>query len=310
MRMIELSRSIALASLLALAACGTGAGGNKTDADVVAAVGDEKTEAKLGAYTEAYNGLVGTFGLAETTESYLKADIPHAAVSDSITISNGWVETNTNKLKEAQALPGDLGALDTAAGKLEDALNKVNARLGPLYAYYNSKAYRQDSLAKGKAEDAAMRAEFDAASKALDGFNTELQRLRDASLERELATLKDSGDMAGYNTKLALQRTRQLIDLFDKPEDVKNEALLAKADGIAASLDTLLADQRKAVADAKAKATEPMDKARISSYSTVENMLGSALGSYRQMRQTKNPDDMQNTISSYNHAVESANRIR
>lgn len=299
-------QGVVLAGLFTLAACGgAGSGGNGSAA--VATTPD--AAAKISAYTEAYNGLIDTFGLPATADTYKEARIQSRLPSESITISDGWVETGEGKLKAARALPGSLGDLDKKAEALDNALLKVLARLGPLYQYYNTKAYREDALKRGKAEDAQMVAEFDAALKAMDDFNAELVKQRRAGAEAELAKLKADGNIVGYNNKQAMLQAEELIGLFNKPEDLKDAAIFAKADGVVASLEKLLSDQQKAIAEGKAKATEPLDKSRLGTYGLVAEMLGSMIGQYRELKQSHSPSNMKSMIDSYNNAVGSANRI-
>ena len=183
------------------------------------------------------------------------------------------------------------------------------ARLGPLYAYYNTKAYRQDALKRGKAEDAQMIAEFDAALRAMDDFNAVLVKQRRAGADAELARLKASGDTVGYNTKRAMQQAEDLVGLFNKPEDLKDPAVFAKADAIAAALEKLLADQQKAIAEAKTKAKEPMETSRLGVSGLIADMLGSMIGQYRQLKQSHSATEAQWMVDSYNRAVGMANNI-
>lgn len=307
MRKTKLRQGLVLAGLLALGACGGSGNGGGNGSE--AAAPSPAAAAKVSAYTEAFNALIDTYGLPATAQTYKEARIASRSPSDTITISDGWVEGAAGKLKAARALPGSLGALDATAETLDAALQKVLARLGPLYAYYNTKGYRQDALKRGKAEDAQMTAEFDVALKAMDDFNAVLIKQRRAGVDSELAKLKQSGDMVGYNTKLAMQQGEDLIGLFNKPADLRDSAVFAKADALAGSIEKLLTDQRKAIVEAKAKAKEPMETSRLGVYGVVADLLGSTIGQYRQLKQSHSVSDMQSTIDAYNRAVTAANGI-
>lgn len=302
---LHMRQGVVLAGLFTLAACGGAGPGGNDAAGTVAITPD--VAAKVSAYTEAYNALIDTFGLPATADEYKEAKVTSQAPSDNIIISQGWVETAEGKLKAARALPGSLGALDTKAEALDNALLKVLARLGPLYQYYNTKAYRQDALKRGKAEDTQMIAEFDAALKAMEDFNDTLVKQRRAGVDAELAKLKAEGDIPGYNNKRAMQQAEDLMLLFNKPEDLKDPAVFAKADQIVASLEKLLTEQQKALVEAKAKAKEPVETSRLGTYGLVDDMLGTMIGQYRQLKQSHSGSDMKSMVSSYNSAVSLAN---
>lgn len=306
MRVLSLGQGVALAGLVLLTGCGGGAGGGGNDAVAVAASPD--AAAKVSAYTEAYNALIDTFGLPRTADEYKEERIATRSPSDNISISTGWIETAQGKLKAARALPGSVGVLDTKAEALDTALTKLMARLGPLHDYYNTKAYREDALKRGKAEDAQMTAEFDAALKAMEDFDATLVQQRRTGAEAELAKLKADGNMVDYYNKAMLVQAEDLVQLFGKPEDLKDPAVFAKGDTILASLEKSLAEQKKAVTEGKAKATEPLEKSRLGVSEIVADMLGSMIGHYRQLKQSHSASDAQSMVDSYNRAVGSANR--
>ncbi|QAY76067.1 DUF3829 domain-containing protein [Sphingosinicella sp. BN140058] len=298
--------------MLALAACDGSAGGGNTSGTVAAgptADGKDPAQAKLDAYTEGYNKLIGTFGLPETAENYTKADVPNQSPSDSVSVSSGWLEQALAKLKEARALPGGPADLDKSGDALIAALDKVVTRLKGLSVYYDSKAYREDKLARGKQEDAAMRAEFQAALAAAEGFDTILKRERDARTAVEIEQLKKDGNVLAYSTKVAVQRSENLIDLFAKPEDVKNPQLLAKGTAIVAEIEKLLAEQRTAYAAAKAAAKSPIE-APDSSYESAAGDLTDLIGEFRDLKQSGDVEDLNDMVEEYNDAVESLNNIR
>lgn len=297
------------AALLALAGCDKvkSIGGNSADA--VAADGrDNAANAKLDTYTEGYNKLIDTFGLPETSETYSEARIAAKSPTDSISISTGWIGQALTKFKEARALPGGAADLDAVGDRLIAALDKVLARLTPLDTYYSSKAYREDALARGKREDPLMLAEFKAASDAAAAFDAILSRERRARTEIELAELKKSGDTLRYTTKLALYQAEPLVDLFNAPEDVRNPAILAKADAMVVALDKTLAEQRTAFAAAKAAGKTPSDTPDIG-YQFVENRLTSMIGDYRDLKQSGDVSDVNDMLRNYNHAIESMNNV-
>ncbi len=294
------------AMLLALGGCGQlGLPGNSV-AGAVGAVTGDAAGAKLDTYTEGYNKLVGTFGLPETAQKYEEERIASKSASDNITISDGWIEQSLAKLKEARAMSGGPADLDKAADALIASLDAVQKRLVPLETYYTSKAYKEDNLARGKSEDPQMNAEFKAALGAADAFNAVLKRERDARGAVELQKLKAEGNTLAYATKAALQKGEQLVGLFNTAEDVKNPAVFAKGDAIVADLDKLLAEQRGALAAAKASGKGQPDV----NYGLVEGDLTRLIGTYRELKQSHDPDDANQMVKAYNRAVDNANDIR
>jgi len=298
---------IATTALLALGACdkaGTNPTGTFGGADAA-----DPAQAKVDTYVEGYNKLIGTFGLPETADKYEEQDIPGKAATDSIYVNTGWIDQALAKLKEARALPGGPADLDKAGDRLIAALDTLLARLGPLHTYYESKAYKEDNLARGKSEHAQLMADFKAAMDSSEAFNALLKRERNARTGIEIAELKKQGNTLGYTSKLALQKSEQLVDLFNKPEDIRNPAMIARGDSLVVEIEKLLAEQRAAFATAKAAAKSPADAPDIS-YSLLEGNLTSMVGNYRDMKQSHNVDAAKRLVDSYNEAVESMNRIR
>ena len=309
------TRSIAALSAMALLLAGCGKGtttGNTStaaasEATPAGADADRQVGTKISAYTEGYNKLIETFGLTETARRYMDEKIAGKSPTDSISITDGWVDQALAKLKAARAMPGATPALDRSADALIAALDKVMARLGPLNTYYDSKAYKDDALARGKREDPLMVAEFRAALAEADRFDTALSAARRARLDGELSRLKAAGNTLGYNTKLELKQAEDLLALFPDPAAVKNPATYGRADAIVASLEKLLAEQRTVYDAAKAKAA-PTDQPDSGHSSVVDN-LTSMIGDYRDLRQSKDPSDLNNVIEEFNRAIDSANNI-
>ncbi len=292
----------AVAAALILGGCDKLPGGKS--ADGIAASAKNPTDmAKVSAYTEGFNKLVGTYGLVETADDYAKADIPRQSAQDSIIVSAGWIEQAQDALKSARAMPGGSKAVDQAADTLIADLDKVLARLRPLQVYYDSKAYREDGLARGKSEDPLMKAEFQTALTDMDAFSEALKAERNKHLAVELKALKARGDLLAYNSKLALQQSESLVDLFRSPEDLSDPATLAKGDAIVAQLETTLADQRKAYAEAKAKTGGQIGPTR----QIAADQLTSMIGNYRDLKRSRSAEDFNMMQRNYNSAVELLN---
>jgi hypothetical protein len=298
------------AMLLALSACGGDKSGNASGGLFGQSKSDEAESKKLNTYTEGSNFLLGGAGISGLAESYAARDIPSKSASDDISvIEANVVKLGLGKLKEARAMSGGPEDLDKAADTLIAAIEKLQARYDPLAIYYKSKAYKEDNLARGKQEDAALTADFKTAIDAQKAFDTLLKRDRDAQTEKDLVQLKKDGDTLGYATKSAVQKAERLVGLFNKPEDLQNAQLFAQADGLVGEIDKLLVEQRAAYAKAKSEAKSQIE-APSSSFERVDRELTDMIGNYREMKQTKDVDDVNDMVESYNDAVSAMNMIR
>ena len=267
---------------------------------------DKNFTAKLNAYTEGYNKLIGTFGLPETRQKYFAQNIPSKSATDNIFITVGWIHLAMNELKRGRAFSSSqLEELDQSADQLISNLDKLTTQLNAIEIYYKSKAYKEDNLAKGKAQDPEIRANFDASVAAMEKFNSVLSREQKKRNMQVLAKLKEEGNLLGYGTKLALQQGDELLSLFANEADIKNPEKYQQADQLIAQLEKTLAEQREHYAAAKAKNASP-----DSWHESAASYLTSMVGSYRDMKQSKRPKDFNEMVSNYNKAVESANRIR
>ncbi len=297
---------------LMLTGCGKGAdqaenGAAAQSGAATTDAGDPAAGAKLSAYTAGYNKLLDTFGLPAMVEAYAKEEIARKSPTDSISVNTGWLEQAMTLLKTARAMPGGPADVDQAADRLIGALGTAMTRLEGLKVYYDSKAYKEDGLKRGKLEDPAMTAEFKAATTAMEQFSNILDREQKVAGTAALAALKASGDMLGYHTKLALQQTDQLVSMFKGEGDITNAAVIAKADAQVAQIEQTLATQRAELATAKAAATA--DKPVDVDYGLVGDQLTSVVGDYRDMKQSRDTDDFNDMVEHYNSAIEDANDI-
>ena len=305
------TRLLLAAAAMALTGCNglpdtLNSAANATDGPAGARL-DDAGRSKMSSYTEGYNKLLDTFGLRETQKRYVEEEIAGKSPSDSVSITKGWVYQGLATLRTARAMPGGKPDVDAAADTLIAALDKVVKRLDGLDVYYTSKAYREDGLKRGKAEDPLMRAEFEAADEAMARFEALLDRERRVARVAEMAAMKARGDTLGYNNALALQQAEALVDTFDTDADVGNSAKYAQADGHVAALEKTLAEQRAELDRAKAKET-PTTRVDVN-YGLVVDRLTSAVGEYRDFKQSRDTDDYNSVVESYNDAVGDSNDI-
>ena len=272
--------------------------------------GAEAEQSKLNGYTEGFNTVLGGFGLRSQYEEYLKAGIggPHPDPQMAF-LTGGWLQQAQRQLKDARALPaGGLREVDAAADRFVPTLDKVMAHEAALKSYYASKAWRDDGLARGKAEDGPLNAEFQAALAEADRFDAVLTRARDARDVRELAALKGRGDMLGYDTQVALKHARALAEAFPHEADMHDPAKVAKAEAEARALQAVLVDQHAEVAKAKPKAAGP-DQWRVDSYGRAGDDLDRMLGAYRDLKGGGRAASHEAMVSAFNSAVGGVNAV-
>ncbi len=294
-----------LGAALGLGACNqlglpTGNTTGATGTSTAAGSGDDADRSaakKLDTYVEAHNVFVGSFGFEEKAQDYRNSDIARASTNGMFSVDAGWIDQGVKKLQAARAMTGGSPDLDAAADALVGSMGKAQAHLASLETYYESKKYLDDKLARGKAENAQMLAELDAAESDFKKFGGLLDTAIDARDTALLDRMKASGDLLRYNTKLALIHAKKLINLFNTPDDVRNPAVFAKGDAEVAIIEQAIADAHNAAT--KAGKSDP----------TGLSELTSMVGRYRELKQDHDPSDLRSMLSSYNMAVETSNML-
>lgn len=284
----------ALALAGALSACGprgVGADGGAADR-------------KLNAYTQAYNGLTqSSLGLPAQAQKYVEMDVPRQSPNSDIVIPLDYAADKLDLLKQAHALPGGPPELDAAGERVIATLTPMITRFEALKTYYQSRKYAEDGLARGKAEDAPMKAEFKAALGATQQLAAALsaeQAKREAVM---LGRLKSQGDMIGYDELQAMAKARTLVELFKTPDDLKDPAVFAKGDALVAELEPLLEDGHKELA----KAPKGDGHDRNTYFGDSMNDLTKVIGNYRALRVSHSENDDGAMVTNYNYAVQSMN---
>lgn len=223
----------------------------------------------------------------------------------SISITDGWTEGALDPFKKGRVLPAaGQAALDSSADTLIGALDKLVNQWRELKIYYSSKTYKNDSLARGKAEDAPLRASFDASIAAINAFNAALGTGQKKRAAETLARLKASGDMLAHHTKLALGQGEDLLNLFSEDANIKSVANTTRGDSLVVEMEKTLTARRELYAAAKAKESKP-----DYGHESTDSSLMSLVGAYRDLKQSRKSDDLNTMVKKYNRAVESANRI-
>ena len=291
---------------LSMAACGQagegGAGEGKTGTpSVAAASGDAATQAKFGHYTEGFNKLIDdNWGVREKYEDYLEADIPSAKASGNVyfaeNISN--LERALTELKEGRALNGGRQATeaDAAVDALVPRIQVLLTQWKTLTPYYESKAYREDGLAQGKAAHPALISAYEevmAGIGTLDMALTKHLRARDVA---RLEAFRKSGNTAAFNVMNAMQQA----DLFSSAVIEKN---MAESDRL---LPLLVAANTELH---KTEQATPADGDNKVEYDLISGYIDRMIGDYRDLKQGGSDSDREDIVDGYNNAVEQMNDI-
>ena len=292
------------AMTMGLAACGQGdakGGADGKPQSVSAAAGSELTQQKLGLYTEGFNKLIDdSWGVPANFGNYQKLDLPNASPTSSISFPENitTLETAIEKLKEGKAFAGGNQSrrADAAVEKLIPQLEALLAQWKTLDPYYESRAYREDGLAKGKAAHAALMTAYQGAIAGigeLDAALTEYQRATNAAKMEALTK-------AGHTAEASLIDAMQKADHFTT----------AVIEDNAAEADRLLPEFVAAAAKLRtAEAGLPADNENKSEFGSIAGYVDSMIGSWRDYKQSKSDYERESIVDDYNRAVERMNDV-
>lgn len=280
---------------LGLAACGEGAGKEGT-ASVAEASGNQATQEKFNHYVEAYNKLIDdNWGVGTNFNNYQKLDIPNKSANDSIYFPENitTLEGAIEALKEGRALRGgdQATAADAAVDKLIPRLEALLTQWKTLDPYYESRRYREDGLAQGKAADAGLKAAYATAIAGVEEFNTALTEYLRA---RDAAQL-NAYRAAGHGELATLMDAMQKADLFSDAVIADNKA---EADRLLPGLEAAVAEVRKA------EGTLAADDGNKTEFKLIADYLGSMIGDYRDYKHGGSDSDREGVVDSYNSAVD------
>ena len=292
------TRALALATAgvltLGLAACGNGSA-KEGPAAVAASAANPLNQEKFNHYVEAFNKLVDdSWGVGTNFRNYQALDIPNKSASDSIYFPENitTLEGAIAALKEGEAVRSDARSkpVDDAAKALIPQLEALLAQWKVLDPYYETRRYREDGLAQGKAADAALISAYQAAIAGMERFDSTLTvylRNRDAA---QLATYRANGQ-------------NDLANLFDAMQkaDLFTDAVIK---GDKAEADRLLPGVEAAVAEVrKSEAALPEDNGNKIEFSRIAGNLEGMIGNYRDYKQSDSDSDREDIVESYNDAV-------
>ena len=308
-------------ALLALAGCEKAAGPatsgppskppiTSAAREAPAADASAAAQRKLNAYVDAYNSLHGGQGLNATRRDYVELDIPHAKPSAKLYFSKGGLDYVSKNLRAARALPGTgPQGLDTLADALVPRLGALDRELAELAGYYDARSYEDDKLARGRARRPAVETLFIAAHDAAVPFEDAVKAALVERSAAHLAELKTSGDTLAYRSALAMSQAQALVESFKGASGLKSAGLYAAADAAARALDETLADQRRALAEAKAAMKGVDSNSPLVQHEALAGNLGEMLGSYRALRTSHDAYDHKEMVDKFNRAVDASNRM-
>lgn len=296
--------ALVCAMTMGLAACGQGDAKNGAEGrpqSVRAAAGAETTQQKLSLYTEAFNKLIDdNWGVPENFDKYQKLNIPSANATSSIYFPENitTLETAIEKLKEGKALSGGPQSqrADAAVDKLIPQLEALLAQWKTLDPYYESRAYREDNLAQGKAAHAALMTAYQGATAGIGELDAALTEYQRASNAAKMAALIKSGHTAEASLIDAMQKADHFTTAVIEDNAAEADRLLPEFVAAAAKLRT-------------AEAGLAADNANKSEFSSIAGRLDSMIGSWRDYKQSKSDYERESIVDDYNSAIGTMNRV-
>lgn len=297
-------------ALMALAGCdrarqAVGAAGSAVEGAASAVSGDEAVKEKFNAYNAAFNKLVDdSWGVGENFKRYSKRNPANQDPSGNVFFSENvsTLEQAVGKLKEGRAINAGGKDAENADAKVDALLPKLEALLAQwkeLKPYFDTKAYRDDKLAKMKAADATLRANYEASLAAIEDFDATLTAYGRARAEARLADLKKSGDMPMYYTVQSMQLADYLVTAAGEDD-------MDKADELLPQLEASLAELGKAQPTMSDEGVASFNKNHVG---RIHTLLGQMIGEYRDYKQSGKADDGSDMIEKYNDAIEEYNRL-
>lgn len=295
--------ALVCAMTMGLAACGQGdaKGPDGKPQSVSAAAGSELTQQKVGLYTEGFNKLIDdSWGVPSNFGNYQKLDIPNADPTSSISFPENitTLETAIEKLKEGNGVAGGNQSerAEAAVNKLLPQLEALLAQWKTLDPYYESRAYREDGLAKGKAAHAALMTAYQGAIAGIGELDAALSEYQRASNAAKMEALTKSGHTAEAS----------LIDAMQKADHFTTAVIEDKAD----EADRLLPEFVAAAAKLReAEAALPADNENKSEFGSIAGYVDSMIGSWRDYKQSKSDYERESIVDDYNRAIERMNDV-
>ena len=309
MKSVSMRRGAVLAAVcmtaLTLAACGQSENkttGNPLENAVASVSGQAEAEnEKFNAYTDAFNTLIDdNWGVASNLEKYTKQNIPTANASSNIHFfeNASSLERALTKLKEGRALKGGSAstAADAAADKVIASGEKLLAQWKELTPYYETRAYREDGLAKGKAAHDSLVANYNTTIAAINELDAALTTYLRARSDKRIADFRKAGHEDAANVTEAMQ----IADYFSSAVIEEN---IAEADRLLPQLDAALTKLRAS------EAAMPADNSNKTEFDLINGYLSSMIGAWRDYKQSPDDRHRENVVDQYNRAIDQMDDI-
>lgn len=295
--------TLALAAALSLSACGDSKGNaeNPAPKSVAQAAGNEATQEKMSLYIDAFNALIDEhWGVSKYFGDYQKLDIPNASATATLHFPENisHLERAIAKLKEGRALNGGNQGkkADEAADKLIPQLEALLAQWQALDPYFESRAYRDDALAKAKAAHDAQTQAYQGSVAGIELLDVALSEYQRASNAAKLEVMRKGGHAAEASLLDAMQKA----DLFTNAVMEDNKA---EADAQLPAMEAAIAKLREE------QAKMPADNSNKSYLSSIADNLSGMVGAYRDFKQSNSDGYREQAVDRYNSAIGNMNRV-
>lgn len=294
----------ACAAALLLAACGNSgeapAAGEQASASANVEATAEVGE-KFSNYATGFNELISTFGVAYQYDRYQTMNVDSAQPTATLNFpsQSSVLERALTSLKAGRAVNAgnQVASADAAADKLIQNLEGLLAKYKELGPYYETRAYRDDALAKGKAADAEMKSLFEATLKSIDELDVVLTEQDRAQSAQRIEALRKAGEDNAANLLQATSRAELLVSKAGQGD-------FAAGDTLVTQLEADLAKLRESSAK--------MDDGDMNKswYTSIVTNLTSLIGQYRDTKQSPSDSNQEALINNYNQVVNDMNRIQ
>lgn len=273
---------------------------------------------KLSAYTKAMNRMIGITSpvarqqhrIASDLGRYLALNIPEAkttasiAFPESISMLNGAAEY----IEKGLAIEaGGIEDVDQKAKVFAENARQLAKQLADLKPYYDSRSYKEDNFAKGRAAHNELVQSYKNTIAAMDTFDSALKKARRVAAEQRVEVLKTEGKLVQYNLELAFLQAQDLLTVFENNNNPA-KVNLAAADEVARKLMDTVTHLTTALDAVPEQDKSGRNSMYYSSAKTVADKLGKMVGKYRDFKDSKDVRKLNDMLYAYNSAIEAYNR--